>query len=415
MATTLFVARQPILDRDRRVVAYELLFRDGFGSGAFNVDGTAATSHVMSASVLHFGIEALTGGAPAYINVTRDVLLGGLLHALPPERIVPEILEDVPPDAEVLAACRELKRRGFRIALDDVTRENRPDLLALADIVKVDFLKADAAHQAALAQRFGGRAQLVAEKVETPEAFRRALDLGYHAFQGFFFARPETMSRSDIPAHQHHYLNLLRELNRPGVRLDEIGDLIRRDLSLTYRLLMYLNSAHFGLRHEVRSIRHALTLLGEREIRRWATLIALASLGSEKPGELIVMSLCRGRMLERAAELIGRADEAQDLFLLGLLSMLDAIVDCPLGECLQGLPLAAPLADALAGKPGPYRDALDLVIAYESAEWSTVFDRARKLGASPGALPELYLEAARWSRETFAETRESAVGAPRES
>jgi EAL and modified HD-GYP domain-containing signal transduction protein len=366
----------------------------------------------MSSSFLLFGTAALTGGTPAYINVTRDVLLGGGLHAVPPGRIVPEILEDVAADAEVIAACRELKRRGFRIALDDVVTESRPELFALADIIKVDFLKSDERQQARLAERLSGKVHLIAEKVETPDVFRRALRQGYHGFQGFFFARPETMTRSDIPVHQHHYLQLLRELNRPGIRLDEIGDLIRRDLSLTYRLLTYLNSAHFGLRHEVRSIRHALTLLGEREIRRWATLISLASLGSDRPGELIVMSLCRGRLLETLAGAMNLKDQTQDLFLLGLLSLLDAIVDCPLRECLQGLPLAPDIADALSGTPGRFRDALELTIAYEAGDWDAVFARSRDLGLRASELPDIYLDAAGWSRDTFAETRDAAVGAP---
>jgi EAL and modified HD-GYP domain-containing signal transduction protein len=162
----------------------------------------------------------------------------------------------------------------------------------------------------------------------------------------------------------------------------------------------------------VRSIRHALTLLGEREIRRWATLISLASMGNGKPGELIVMSLCRGRLLEKLAESVEHVEEAQDFFLMGLLSLLDAIVDCPLSDCLSSLPLASDIADALSGTPGHYRDALELSIAYETADWDAVFARSRDLGVRASDLPALYLSAARWSRETFSETCSLAASAP---
>lgn len=330
------------------------------------------------------------------------------MHLLPPERVVPEILESVPDDARVLHACADLRSAGFRIALDDLGDEDRGALLDAADIIKVDFQRTGGDRQRELvAQLGGGRRKLLAEKVEDYEQYERAMELGYDWFQGYFFARPETLSHHEIPAARLHCLELLGEINQPVLDVEALHNIIKRDVSLTYRLLRYLNSASFGFRSEIGSVRHALTMLGEREIRKWATLVAMATVGDGKPSELMIVALTRARFLELIAPYLALDEKDQDLFLLGMLSLLDAVLDQPLARCLNGIPLSAPIRGALLGRPGQYGRLLEVAICYERGAWNGLSVLARELRLSPTLLPDAYLRASDWARKAY-----DAVAAP---
>jgi len=402
---TIAIARQPILDRERELVGYELLFRDGVENAFLdlqNAGGNEAAEQVISDSLLMFGIDALTGGSRAFINVTRDILVEGHVGVLPPDRVVPELLASVPPDARVIQACRELRAAGFRIALGGVGDEDRGALLGVADIIKVDFQRTGSARQRELVERFAGDGRkALAEKVEDYEQYTRAMEMGYHYFQGYFFARPETMSHTEIRASRMHFLQLLSEVNRNPLDVRQLTEIVKKDVALTYRLLRYLNSASFAFRSEIGSVQHALTLLGEREIRRWATLVAMAAVGDGKPSELLIVALTRGRFLEIVAPMASLGEQDQDLFLLGILSLLDAVLDQPLARCLSGIPLSAPLRGALLGEPGKYGRMLELAICYEQGAWNALSYLAQELSLSAVALPEAYLRASRWARRTF--------------
>ena len=396
-----YVARQPIFDRELDPFAHELLFRDGLDNALLLTDGTSATSNVMSNSVLAFGIQNLTAGKKAFINITREILLKEYVHLLPRDTVIPEMLGEIRPEPHVIDACRKLKDAGYQIALDDVSGDDRGPLFEIADFVIVDFLLTDGKRRENLTKSLQKRnVKLVAKKIELHEQFERAVDLGYDYYQGFFFAKPQTLSRPEIPANKQHYLELARQVNRPSLSFDDLHDLIKRDVSLAYRLLRYLNSAYIGLPVEVRSIRHALVLLGEKEIRKWATLISLTCLGEDKPSELLLAALTRARCLETLGPILDLGAEAQDLFMLGLMSLLDAVVDRPMAECLAGMPLAQCILDALLGRGGRYRDILEVAIHYERAAWPDLEEASRRLGLSESQIPELHLEALRWARQT---------------
>jgi c-di-GMP-related signal transduction protein len=396
-----FVARQPIFDRKLNPYAHELLFRDGLINAFPLTDGTWATSNVMSNSVLLFGIRSLTGGKKGLINITREVLLKEYVHLLPCDTVIPEMLGEIRPEPQVIDACRKLKDAGYQIALDDVSGDDRGPLFEIADFVIVDFLLTKGKRRDDLTKSLQKRkVKLLAKKIEQHEQFQRAVDLGYDYFQGFFFAKPQTLSRHEIPANKRHYLELTRQVNQPSLSFDELHDLIKRDVSLAYRLLRYLNSAYIGLPVEVHSIRHALVLLGEKEIRKWATLISLACMGEDKPSELLLAALTRARFLEMLAPILDLSEEAQDLFMLGLMSLLDAVVDRPLAECLEDMPLARPITDALLARPGLFRDILDVAIYYERAAWPDLGAASHRLHLSESRLPEIHLEAIRWARQT---------------
>jgi c-di-GMP-related signal transduction protein len=266
-----FVARQPILNREQQVFGYELLFRDGIENVFRATDAEAAARSTLDSTLL-MGFDVLCDGQRAFINCTRDLLLKDGITLLPCEQTVVEILEDVQADDLVMAACERLKVAGYTIALDDfVTNDRREPLIALADILKVDFERTTAAEQAALVKRYASAGRrMLAEKVETQEQFVAGQDVGFVYFQGYFFRRPEVVRAREIPTNRVNYLRMLAAVSKDELDLRELEMLIKTEASILYRLLRYLNSPIFGMRNEIHSIRHALAILGEREVRRWA-------------------------------------------------------------------------------------------------------------------------------------------------
>lgn len=399
----LFIGRQPIFDATRDVRAYELLFRDGFVNSFSNIDGTEATRQVLLNTFVLFGLSRLTGGKPAFINFTRDFLLNDLVRLFPPSSVVVEVLEDIAPDREVIAACRRLKESGYVLALDDVVElDHYGELLEMADVVKIDFRATSPEKRRAIARRLsGGSATLLGEKVETYEELRVAIDEGFVLFQGYFFAKPEVMQRKDVPGNKAHYLRLLHELRSADTDLDDLERIIKQDVSLSYRLVKYINSPLFGLHSEIRSIRHALTLLGERDVRRWATLAALSTVASDKPPELLETGLLRARFCETLARVVdgGVHEAAEEMFLAGLFSVLDALLDLPLEEALRDAGVPARVKAALLGVPSPWRSLLELAFAYERGEWEGVTKILDGLGVEPRAVAQVFVDSADWARQ----------------
>ncbi len=400
-----FIARQPIFDRGRVVRAYELLFRGGVENVFSAQDGNEATRQVLVNGFIHFGMPMLTAGGRAFINLTRDVLVQECIHLFPPSVVVAEILETVDEDPEVVRACIRLKDRGYMIALDDfVDVAGHQDLLRLADIVKLDFRALGPAERTDLKRRLlavNPHVRLLAEKVETYQEFQQAIDEGFTYFQGYFFAKPEMLRKKTIPGSRLHYIELLRELYRSDLDLYRLEAVMRQDMSLSYRLLRYINSAFFGWRSEIRSLRHALVLMGERDIRKWAALVALSCMSDDKPVALLLTGLTRARFCEQIAERSGMAKEADQLFLAGMFSVIDAVIDKPLLEALETIAIPKPVFEALVGQGGPHRMRLDLVLAHENANWSKVSELAEAVGIPERDLPELYLEAVAWAEKSF--------------
>lgn len=392
-----FIARQPILDRMQSTYAYELLFRSGTADDFFcGTDRESATRSTIDLSLL-LGTESLTEGRPAFINCTRDALLSGLMRTLPKELVVIEVLEDVPADEEVVRECLRLKKDGYRIALDDiVSSTDRPALLALADVIKVDFLLTDLEQQRTIASRLGKRGvQLLAEKVETHEQFSDALKMGYTLFQGYFFCRPMTIKTNDLPCTNGSYLQILRRVYEPEIDIPAIASAIRAEPSLCYRLLRYLNSAAFG-RYPVQSIVQALNLLGKDELRKWVSVMTAISLSGPRTTELIRMALSRARFCELLAEHLKL--QASDFFLVGLFSLLDAILDRPMAQIIELIPISTVCSDALCGVSNPLRQVLELAIACERGRWQPLAELCGKVGCTEAEACRCQAEALRWVR-----------------
>ena len=399
----LFIARQPIFTVKQAVYAYELLFRSGPANVFPDVDHNHASARVIADSLFNLGLQTLTGGKLAFINMTRDLLLGDYAVLLPRDEIVIEVLETVTPDAKVVEACRRLKATGYMIALDDfVGKAEMAPLIALADIIKVDFLATRKAERLALVKRYAPRGvRLLAEKLETQEAFREAADLGYTYFQGYFFAKPAVMQATAAPEFRLTYLTLLQETVKPDLDLRRIAAVIGRDVTLSYKLLRFINSAFFGLRRSIASIPEALALLGEREVKRWASLLGLACLGANKPAELVVEAALRARFCEGMAPAAGLVHYTEELFLLGLFSLIDAILDRPLENLLQELPIPSMVKATLLGEASPLKDVYDCVLAYVAGDWASLSIQMDRLQLDEEEVPRRYREAVAWAQQAL--------------
>lgn len=393
-----FVARQPIFDRSQRTVGYELLFRSGMENCFPKVDREIAARSVIDESFLT-GIDVLCDGRWAFINCTGEVLEQQLVTALPPQTTVIEVLESIEASDEIVLACRKLKNAGYRLALDDfVPNGPQRDLLKLADIVKLDIQAlAPEELRSAAADCLGRGLSVLAEKVETKAEFDRTYALGFTHFQGYFFAKPAMISLPELPALSLSRIRLLQCIVDSELDYAEIESIIKSDTALCYRLLRYLNSARFVLRRNVNSIRHALSLLGDQEIRRWVTLVVALIAVQSKPAALLQHALVRARFCE------GLAPPAKwrgsDLFFLGLFSLLDAILNMPMTELLERVSLPDRIREALLGGDSKLGQVLKLVQAYESANWNVCDQLAQALGMQESTLSELYLASVAWTTE----------------
>jgi EAL and modified HD-GYP domain-containing signal transduction protein len=405
MSGPLFVARQPIFDARQRIVAYELLFRSSAVNAFSHPDPDRASLEMMNTTLLGLGLGGLVGDKDAFFNVSRSVLLEELYGVLPTQTAVLEVLETIVPDAGIVAACRASKAAGYRIALDDfVDKPEFQPLLEIADYVKVDFLATKGRERGALVARLAPRGiRMLAEKVETHEDFKEARKLGYCLFQGYFFCRPEMVTGEDVPAFQQNLLRFVQELHRPELDYDKLVQIIKTEVSLSVKLLRYLNSAGFGWRHGIASIEQALLILGERPLKKWASLVALTMLGESKPHALVVTSLIRAQFCERIGAVGTFFQREADLFLMGLLSVVDAILNRPLGELLRQMSVSDEIKFTLLGERTLLRNALDLAISYDRGDWDRVSPLARECGLAEGRLPELYRESVQWAEGVFEE------------
>jgi c-di-GMP-related signal transduction protein len=396
---TLYVARQAILDSRWQVFGYELLYRaDG---GAANVSMDLAAARVMTDAVLNVGLDTLTGGRPAFLNLTRSLLVSEAWSVLSPSAVVFELHKNIPVDEEVLEMCGRLHNAGYALALCDFELDSDAEaLLRYARYVKVDMVAQRRTHGVVAEYLRESGITLIAENVETAAAFEAACASGYTLFQGHFFCQPKTCSAAPMPASRMAYVQLLSALNRPRLSLPEIEELIKHDVSLSYRVLRCINSAAYGLRREIKSIQEALVLLGVEPIRSWASVWCVAGLNTSGTYELVTTALVRARCCELLGEHLSKADESEELFLVGLCSLLDAMLGRPLQQAIADLPLSASARNAvLGGDRNTARYVLDAVVAYEDGSWDEAAVAAHNAGLTPAMLADAYAGALRWSRE----------------
>ncbi len=394
------VARQPIFDRRKKISGYELLFRDQTAKYDPGVDGDVATSTVLSNSYFSIGMDSLVGGKKSFINFTESLLLQKYPLLLPNDATVIEILENVNPTAELVAACNEMAQEGYSFALDDFTYspELRP-LIDLASIIKFDFRLSSMEEIQSYLQQIQHKDQitLLAEKIETYDEFKQAIDMGFDLFQGFFFCKPELVTGKEIPGSQLALLQIMAEVNQPDFDIEKLENLITPDVSLSYKLLRYINSAFFAKAQRISSIQQALVYMGESEIRRFVSLIAMSNLAKGKPGELIRMACIRGKFCELIGDIVEEQVKPAELFTLGMFSLIDAILDQPMDKVMKELPLENDIKTALVQRKGRLVGYLFLAETYEKAQWDQMQKIGQVMSIPEDKLPELYRQACEWS------------------
>ncbi|MGZ4169984.1 MAG: EAL and HDOD domain-containing protein [Solirubrobacteraceae bacterium] len=364
-----FIARQPIFNRKLEVVGYELLFRGrGYAGDGSSDSPHRATATVVLNSFTELELARIVGRKRAWINVTREFVLEGLVQAIPADRGGLEIADEEDFDDELVTALRDLKDRGYRLALDGFgTRAHSDTVLELFDIVKLDVRELGAGELTAQVERLRPHScQILAKRVATPPEQALCVDAGCDLFQGYFFCQPAVVATRSITANRLALLQVVAALQRSDVELSDLEQLVARDVALSFRMLRYVNSAFFGLRGDVRSIGQALALLGVENARRWATLSVLASV-DDKPTELTLIALTRARFCELAGEQLEIAS-ASELFTLGLFSVIDALMDVPMQDAVASLPLADDMREALIRRTGPMGELLDAAAARETGD-----------------------------------------------
>ena len=391
-----FVARQPILDRSQNVFGYELLFRNGV-EDYFNADPELAARSTLDSSLL-YGINTICDKRRAFLNCTREVLFKDLITLLPPHQTVAEILETVEPEDRVIAACKRLKAAGYLIALDDFApNDPRIPLVEFADIIKVDVRATRPEERAGMMRRFGSpTCKMLAEKLETPHEYRQARDMGFVYFQGYFFCRPEVVIGREVPASRLHYIRLLEMVSRREMDMRELEGMLKKEASICYRLLRYLNSPLFGFVLEIKSIRHAIAILGEREMRRWIRLVVTVGAAEQRCSELVLMGLARARFCELLSD---RLQSNTDLFLMGLLSIMDAILEVSMDVLLEQLPVERETKTALLGQKSSLRPLYQLMLAQESGEWTQSSALAKQLKLSDEEVASAWWQALQWAQD----------------
>ncbi|MHC4872259.1 MAG: EAL and HDOD domain-containing protein [Planctomycetota bacterium] len=407
---SLLVARQPVLDTDQNTWGYELLFRSGFENAFLDdkgmlPDGDEATMSVMDNAFFN-GLGQLTGGRKALVNFTRNLLLGGYAEILPKETVIIEILEDINPDESVVEACYNLKSQGYTIALDDFKYNPIFDeLLSVADIVKVDFTVSKAEDRINLADKLLPMGiKLLAEKVETQEEFNHSKELGYTFFQGYFFSKPQIIKRQQMPESTAAKLRLLTEVNKPDIDFNDLENIFKTDPGLTMRLLRYMNSAFFGFSQEITSIKQAITLLGQRNLRKWATILAMSDTVENKAPELLKQAIFRARYCELLATAVSRRLRTDDFFLAGLLSMAEAMLDSPKEVIFEDMVLSDHLKQVLVdGFDDTLLGAsLDIVKSIETGNWDVIDAMAEQYKIPFELISTTQKEAAVWAEDVIA-------------
>ena len=386
--------------------AYELLFRhSATATSALVIDPEAATLQIIADGIA-IALPGVDARRKVLVNFPQSLLLKEVAYALPPQRGVIEVLETTLPTPEVLEACTRLKNSGYMLALDDfVGQPGYEPLLELADLVKVDILHMDHARIGEVVKSLGRfNTTLLAEKVEDRETFEYCKEVGFEYFQGFFFSKPVTFSGRKVGSTQVSRLRLITELGQHDFDPGRLSKILQTDVSLSLRLFRYVNSVAFGLRAECTSVKHALVLLGEVQTREWLRVILLTDMTANSPvsEEVLYLSALRGRFLELLAHSNKKAPLAPDaMFLLGLFSMLDALVGQPLTDLVEPLPIDPKIKATLTDPESPLHVWLDLLTAWEHAQWEEVEGIMQKLGLDPHETERNYTKAMEWTQKVL--------------
>jgi c-di-GMP phosphodiesterase len=390
-AETCLVARQPILNVSGRLYGYELLFRAAKSAA----DAQPSVDALLDNTLL-FGLERFTNGFPAFLPCSVEMLAGDLIQVLPPSMTVLAVPASAALPEQLIAACQQLKARGFRIALDDYSFGAHP-LLGIADFIRTDFTRADRARPSQVRVLLESEAaELIARNVETEDDYRLACQEGFTLFQGGYLFRPALVRSHKVPVNRLFHFEILQQMYREPVDIVKLGEVVMRDASLTFRLLRLVNSPACAVRQEIRSVESAIIIVGLDTFRRFATIAILGESGGAENPELLNLALVRARFCELAAR-VSREDPSEQ-YLLGLFSLLPAMLRLPMEELTPTLPLRDEVRQALEGAPGRARCLLTWLECHERGDWAACDELVESHRLSNGRLSRCYNDAIAWAQ-----------------
>ncbi len=394
-----YIARQPILNVHQKLFAYELLYRGANDYLLANISGNRATTNLLSSAFLTKDIQEISSHRPCFINFTQELIEKKIPASFPESLLVVEILEDVEPTEKVVSVCRELKDKGYRIALDDFIFDRRLiPLIELAHIIKIDVRLTPLDNILETINKLSPyRVKLLAEKVETREEFDLARKLGFTYFQGYYFSKPEKIGFEELSSVKVNMLRLLSEVAKKTTTLSKLHDIISADIAISYKLLRFLNSAYFYRLQKVKTVKHAIAYLGEKELRRFLMLVIISEFSSDKPEELVRLVLVRAKFCELLGETSCHAAYAEELFMMGLFSALDTMLNTPMAEVMEKLPINDKIKSALVSGTGVCAQFLQVAIALERDQHAQVNQWCTELEIPSADIPDCYLTAIKYA------------------
>jgi EAL and modified HD-GYP domain-containing signal transduction protein len=401
-----FAARQPILDKSKSLFGYELLFRTSLDNVFPDVDQEKATSKMIESLQFDLGLDRISDGKLAFINFTEQTLLGGYPELLPKHKVVIEILETVKPTKALYVALHRLHKKGYILALDDFIHDKKWEpFYKLIDIVKIDYLESTSQQirDTITAVKKYPNIKLLAEKVETNAEFKQALELGFDYFQGYFFSYPEVIRSVTLTPGQTSIASLMNKVSETDPDFDEIAKLFELDVTLSFKLLRYTQSAIFKRRNPIKTIKQAVLVLGKTELERFVGLLFAAQISGDKPQELIRLSMQRAKFCELLAPYCSQQKNSSSAFLTGMLSLVDAMLDADLITVINDLPLSEEIKSALTTNQGWLADCIELCQHFEKGDWQQMEATCERLNIPYTKILEEYETANVWAEEKLNE------------
>ena len=403
----IFVARQPVFTRKKKILGYELLFRLSLDNVFPDIDGSTATSGVLSNTFFSFGLNDILSGKPGLINFTQDLITKQTPLLFPKEHIIIEVLENIEPKPEIIDALKAFKSNGFRIALDDFVYDQKFDeMIQLCDFIKFDIMATPLDTLGPVLSRIEkelNHITLLCEKVETYEEFEQAKEMGFELFQGYFFSKPEVLSRKGLSANQVTNLKLLNEVTREEPDLKAVEDLIKNDVAISFKLLSFINSAYFQRPTAVDTIKDAITFLGVQELKKFVSVAVVSDMNPDKPNELVRSSVIMARMCEQCGQVIKTQFTPEEMFTVGLFSTMDAILDMPMKQILEKITLSEKIKNALLGQDRVFTQLNELITNFKRGKWSHARFQAAEDSKLIKKLPGFYLDAVKMADSFFSE------------
>ncbi|MBF0241611.1 MAG: HDOD domain-containing protein [Desulfamplus sp.] len=393
----IFVGRQPILNQNKKTYAYELLFRDSLKNSFPGIDGDTGTSRLLANTFFSMGISEITGNHPGFINFTKELILNRTPLLFPKESIVIEILENIEPDKDIEEAIKEFRKKGYKVALDDFVFDKKyTNLIKLSNIIKFDLMATPLNTIEGLVKTLKNKFNitLLAEKVETYEEFSKAKEMGFSLFQGYFFSKPEVISKTDIPSSKMALLKLISETGKKDINFNKLSQTIKNDVAISYKLMKFINSPYFRRANKINTVKDAVSFLGEDTIRQFVRVLAAAGLNDNKPDELMRLSVVRARMCELMGNYIKTPFTAEELFTMGLFSTIDAMLDKDMKTVLTEISFSKKVSDGLLKCNKEFNQLLSLCACFENGAWGACAlpndDENKELTAN---LPSIYMDA----------------------